>query len=172
MLNPVLCALDRANSSTPLTSRSSTPYIPSRTPSQASLKQVGSTQKYVRSKSRLREEEDKDRGSRKKVDSKSELAQAINGITGEMVMDRKRREARDALQDQNQKAPERAIEVLYKAYESRMADLDFIKVLNMLDREKSGLFLLLKVGGKRDLWVKRTFDIELWQEIKEEGDNT
>jgi hypothetical protein len=62
--------------------------------------------------------------------------------------------------------------VLYKAYESRMADLDFIKVLNMLDREKSGLFLLLKVGGKRDLWVKRTFDIELWQEIKEEGDNT
>jgi hypothetical protein len=53
-----------------------------------------------------------------------------------------------------------------------MADLDFIKVLNMLDREKSGLFLLLKVGGKRDLWVKRTFNIELWQEIEEEGEDT
>ena len=167
MLDPVLRTLDRANSSTPLTSGSSTPRIPSRT-----LKLASSAPKYVRSKSRLREEDDEDKGPQKKVDSKSELAQAINGMTGEMVMDRKRREARDALQDQHQKAPERAIEVLYKAYESRMDDSDFIKVLNMLDGEKSRLFLLLKVGGKRDLWVERTFHIELWQEIKEEEEDT
>jgi hypothetical protein len=64
--------------------------------------------------------------------------------------------------------------VLYKAYESQIADLDFIKVLNILDRKKSGLFLLLKVGGKirKGIFKKRTFDIKLWQEIKEEGDNT
>ena len=41
--------------------------------------------------------------------------------------------------------------MLYEAYESRMDDLAFIKALNMLDGERSRLFLTLKAGIKRDL---------------------
>jgi hypothetical protein len=57
--------------------------------------------------------------------------------------------------------------VLYEAYESRMDDSAFIKALNMLDRERSRLFLTLKAGVKRDLWLESTFGIELWQEIED-----
>jgi hypothetical protein len=168
IVDPILLALDRASSSTPTTTRSSTPRL--RIASQASIQPTASTLKYVRSKTRLREEEEDDRGMfRKKLDSKSELAQAINGMTNEMVMDRKRRETRDALQDERQKAPERAIAVLYEAYESRMDDSAFIKALNMLDGERSRLFLTLKAGVKRDLWLESTFGVELWQEIEDDN---
>ena len=48
-----------------------------------------------------------------------------------------------------------------------MDDLAFIKALNILDRERSRLFLTLKAGVKRDLWLESTFGIELWQEIED-----
>jgi hypothetical protein len=155
-IDPTLVEIDRA--STASVSSTPRPQALSRTQSQLSL-QVGTPGlMYSRSKSRLREGSDDEDSRRPK--KKVELALAVINMTEEMVKDRERKEKRD-------NAPERAIEILYSTYENRMDDLTFIEALNFFTSEKARLFLRIRPGPKRDLWLERALGIELLRELED-----
>jgi hypothetical protein len=57
---------------------------------------------------------------------------------------------------------EKAIELLYKEYESRLSEDSFVEVVTFFESEsKARIFIALKEGNIRDSWLEKNTSIRL-----------
>jgi hypothetical protein len=131
------------DSTTPLASVSSTPYLKPKTV-------------YNKSKKRAKIEgsDDEDKGTLAPVAKKVDLRHAISGLSAEMARGRKARE-------EYKSAQEKAIQLL-ESYRERLDTMAFIKGCTFFeDKAKARIFISISNIKRRDRWLEVNLYIEL-----------
>jgi hypothetical protein len=87
---------------------------------------------------------------------KVNLGVAISNMTTELRLTRESKE-------EPMKTPqEKAIELLYKEYQDRLTDIDFVEAITLLESEsKARIFVALRGGDIRDKWLEKNTSTEL-----------
>jgi hypothetical protein len=87
---------------------------------------------------------------------KVDLGIAISNMATELRL------TRELKQEPIKTLQEKAIELLYKEYQDRLTDIDFVEAITLLESEsKARIFVALRGGDIRDKWLEKNTLIEL-----------